>query len=281
MSKPIVVVGVDGSDAATDALRWAIDCAEAHGGTVRAVSAWNVPTFGGPMAEPTAPVAGPDLAQAAADAIEHSLSQLDRVPASLERVVVHGDPVALLEQMGAEPDVVMVVVGRRGLGRLATVLLGSTSRALIHGAPCPVAVVPRGKHDHGGPTLVGVDGSPGALAALRWADRWGGPHIIAVHAWRVHYFHNVPMLPRSEFAEMAQARLEKTQREFEAGPPAHATQIDYRLTEGDARSMLVSRHASMLVVGKCHGLPARMVGSVAAAVTVRSSIPVIVTPPTE
>lgn len=61
---------------------------------------------------------------------------------SVEIQFCWGDPVeAILETVQTE-QVDAIVVGRRGLGTLASLLLGSVSRKLVQLAPCPVIVVP-------------------------------------------------------------------------------------------------------------------------------------------
>ncbi|MBY8854424.1 universal stress protein, partial [Saccharothrix sp. MB29] len=57
----------------------------------------------------------------------------------VDRVVVHDRPARAL--LDAARTAQLVVVGSRGLGGFAGMLLGSTSQALVHHAPCPLAVV--------------------------------------------------------------------------------------------------------------------------------------------
>ena len=66
----------------------------------------------------------------------------------------------------------LLVVGARGLGGFRGLLLGSVSQQCLHHASGPVAVVHGGDDGRPEPTgrvVVGVDGSPAAEAALRWA----------------------------------------------------------------------------------------------------------------
>jgi|SRR6266849_2135906 len=59
--------------------------------------------------------------------------------------VVHGlntDPADLVANFAKEADADVIVVGTRGHGRVAGMLLGSVTQRLLHVAPCPVLAVP-------------------------------------------------------------------------------------------------------------------------------------------
>ncbi|HZC51535.1 MAG TPA: universal stress protein [Mycobacterium sp.] len=134
-----IVVGVDGSAPSKLALRWADYLARAMGGAqIRAVIAWHSPgTYGWPS---YAPEDGNPEAAA-----ERCLSQaVDEVfatgrPLGMDLVVREGGAAkVLLEQ---SRDVSMLIVGSRGHGGFAGLLLGSVSMACAEHAGCPVLVV--------------------------------------------------------------------------------------------------------------------------------------------
>lgn len=83
----------------------------------------------------------------------------------------------------------MVVVGSRGLGGLATMLLGSTAAAVATHATCPVVVVraqPDAEWSADGPVVVGIDGSPTSEAAIAWAFDAASRRsadLLALHVW--------------------------------------------------------------------------------------------------
>ena len=92
-------------------------------------------------------------------------------------------------------DAALLVVGARGRGGFASLLLGSVSQKVLHHATCPVAVIRAGQEPSPrvgeGRIVVGVDGSRNADAALRWAidegrrrgaERRGRPRLA--HALR-------------------------------------------------------------------------------------------------
>ncbi len=60
----------------------------------------------------------------------------------VERRVVFGDPATALTDIARDDDAEMIVLGSHGRGSLASAVLGSVSRAVAAGAPCPVAIVP-------------------------------------------------------------------------------------------------------------------------------------------
>lgn len=135
-----IVVGVDGSPAAAAALRWALNEAQLRGTTVEAVRAW---TF--PMADAIHAAAADILVQ---DIAQFSEEQLERVVADVagpdpavkvERRVVEGPPARVLVDAAAGAD--LLVVGSRGRGGFAGLLLGSVAQQCVHHAPCPIVVI--------------------------------------------------------------------------------------------------------------------------------------------
>ena len=80
----------------------------------------------------------------------------------------------------------LVVIGDRGRGGVAGLLLGSVAVALAARGECPVAVVRGRTSAADGPVVVGVDGTPVSEAALAWAFEEAdarSAELVAVHAW--------------------------------------------------------------------------------------------------
>lgn len=131
-----VVVGVDGSEYGTNALRYAIAEAALRGTTVRAVAAYGVlhPAFG----------ADPEMvarmrAEIDADAADTITRALGDTTVSVEKVAMEGPAAeAILDNAH---DAQLVVVGTHGKGLVRRILLGSVSRQVLNDADLPVAVV--------------------------------------------------------------------------------------------------------------------------------------------
>ena len=147
MSKAIVV-GVDGSDASIEALRWAADEARLRATTLRAVHAWSfmpMQPIGDPgmLAMPAGDLAGQLGAEneAARRSLEVALSEaLGSEPdLELEQRLVEGDAGDALVAESATAE--LVVVGSHGRTGLKAALLGSVSRHVVSHAACPVVVV--------------------------------------------------------------------------------------------------------------------------------------------
>jgi nucleotide-binding universal stress UspA family protein len=104
-----------------------------------------------------------------------SLGLLDRAagPSGADqRAVGDVSPGRALQHVAEETEADLIVVGSCHHGSIARVLLGDVSRAVLHGAPCPVVVAPRGYHEesHRIATIgVGFNRSPEAGAALELA----------------------------------------------------------------------------------------------------------------
>lgn len=138
-----IVVGVDGSEHAERALTWAIEEARLRGSSVQLVSAWHVPA----MVYGTS--AG--LVQPISESIDETFRKVaDEVAtAAAERVRGAGLEADANVQQGQAADVVveaarnadLLVVGSRGHGGFAGLLLGSVSAQCAHHAPCPLVIV--------------------------------------------------------------------------------------------------------------------------------------------
>ena len=137
-----IVVGVDGSDGAQAALRFALDEARLRGAAVRAVAAWHVPAtaFGGAYVPPTDGLLD-ELEASTRQTLERVLSDAgDHADVEVEPVVREGAPAHVLLEEAS--DAALLVVGTRGLGGFRGLLLGSVGQQCTHHAPCPVVVVP-------------------------------------------------------------------------------------------------------------------------------------------
>ncbi|WP_213451672.1 universal stress protein [Rhizomonospora bruguierae] len=133
-----VVAGVDGSDGSMLALDFALSQADAAGVKLRVVTAWAPPPGDGVPP----PLTDPDrLTESVRKALHERLAgPRARYPdVEVEESFVYDRPVNAM--LDAAERARLVVVGSRGHGGFAGLLLGSVSRALMNHASCPVAVV--------------------------------------------------------------------------------------------------------------------------------------------
>lgn len=158
-----IVVGIDGSEPAFGALRWASDLADRAGADLVAAWAW----IGGD-AHPDPGAAGSlrDLAERDLRAWCAGVPTL----ATPGFAMVEGDARHALMAVAEDHDAELLVVGPHGRGGPGGVRLGSVTNHLVHHTRTPLAIVPPGaasvpiRH-----VVLGVDGSPGSLAAVRFA----------------------------------------------------------------------------------------------------------------
>jgi nucleotide-binding universal stress UspA family protein len=139
-----VVVGVDGSPAGEGAVEVAFDEASFRGTGLVAMHTWSDVTVGSAF----------DIAAVSLDwqAVETDEQRVlaerlagwqEKYPdVRVHRVVTRDRPVQSLLAQGENAQ--LLVVGSRGRGGFAGLVLGSTSQTLLHHAPCPVTVVRRG-----------------------------------------------------------------------------------------------------------------------------------------
>lgn len=278
-----VITGVDGSDAALVAVRWAAVDAARQQVPLRLVSAYRYPVvYGPPIASVVADneadrqFAAANLEQARVAALQ---AARDVAGASVEvsSAPLDGLPIpALLEE---SRQARLLVVSTRGRGAIMRGLFGSVSSALTSHAHCPVAVIPDDLQQltHPGPVVVGVDGSePGQRAleiAFDQASR-RGTGLIAVHAWENYGMYRF----QADIEQAAHALLAESLAGFGDRYPGVVVR-DLVVQDRPARAILEQApDAALVVVGSRGrgGFAGLALGSTSRTVLHRVTCPVIV-----
>jgi nucleotide-binding universal stress UspA family protein len=279
-----VVVGVDGSPASSRALRWATTHARRHGSRLRIVAAYSAPW------SPAGFASGVDadaVALSGAEELVDEMVEMARGAAPAMVVgglAVCGSPVKVLD--AAVTDGSLIVVGSRGHGDFASLLLGATSLQLATHASAPVVVVRGNAEADSGPIIVGADGSAGAEAALGLAFEEAavrGCTLMAVRGYHVpvpRFGRHVEPVDfdgtRLRAAELASLRdsIGPWQEKY----PDVAVQP--LVVRGDAASVLVamSSAAQLVVVGtRGHGgFTGLLLGSVGQKLLHHAHCPVLI-----
>lgn len=290
-SDPAVIVGIDGSDSALRAAEWAAHEARDRGLPVRLVHAFDWPDS---LLDPNAVLArrvastlpGSDYRQDLVRVAEQKLAEAAAAVrnvapgAEVGTALVEGAPVHVLRSEAAHAQ--LAVVGTRGLGGFAGLLVGSVAIGLASHAPCPVVVV-RGDvvRTSRAPVLVGFDDSEGSVRALEFAidaARRRRVPLEVLFAWRDTY--DVP----GDAEGVAEAALQKIEEQLAARRSLpDEVEVRPRVVPGRPAPSLVERsaHAQLLVVGSRGrgGLGGLLLGSVSHAVLHHAECPVAVVGP--
>ena len=135
-----IVVGIDGSDASKDALRWAYRQAAVTGSELVAVAVWSYVTMSYPAVSGYVPTVGDlDLEADTKLMLEQTVKEvLDSSP-GIRLVVTEGHPADVLVRFSEAAD--LVVLGSRGHGGFVGALIGSVSQHVVAHAECPVVVI--------------------------------------------------------------------------------------------------------------------------------------------
>lgn len=133
-----IVVGVDGSPGSREALRWAARLAGLTGAPVDVVAAWELNGLGWDLLRLLPPGYSPegDVERSVNETIDEVLG--DDRPANLRVAVLRGPAASTL--LAASAQALMLIVGSRGHGGFAGLLLGSVSANVVEHAGCPVLV---------------------------------------------------------------------------------------------------------------------------------------------
>ena len=181
-----VVVGYDGSPQADLAVSWAAAEAALRGRGLTIVHAILPSVAAGSLGAGLAP--SPELigqletnAHDQLEALATTLRPLDVLTS-----VTIGGPSGVLLEASETADV--VVVGSRGRGGFASLILGSVAAQVAAHAACPVVTIRKAPADDAREIVVGIDATPGSEAALAFAFDEASRHgwtLIAVHAWDI------------------------------------------------------------------------------------------------
>ena|ERR1700730_15770649 len=140
---PGIVVGIDGSEHSQHVLEWAMREAALQQAPLTVLTVHQVAGShwtGNPIIYPEDRPEQERARQATEEAVDKAASQLGGArPASVTVRAVSGLPAQ--ELVAASQDADLVVVGSRGGGGFAGLLMGSVSAQVVRHAACPVAVI--------------------------------------------------------------------------------------------------------------------------------------------
>ncbi|MFR9775125.1 universal stress protein [Micromonospora sp. MS34] len=180
-----VVVGVDGSEPALRAVRLAAGEATRRHRPLRVVHGFIWPLLRVSVQAPAGGPPGGGLRHQAEEIVTAAVAEAEAAAPGL-RVsgeIIDGEASAAL--LGEAPSAAMIVVGDRGLGGFAALVVGSVAIQVAAYADCPVLVA-RGAGRPAGPVVVGVDGSARSRPAVEFAAEEAsvrGARLHAVHAY--------------------------------------------------------------------------------------------------
>ncbi len=255
-SGPPVVVGVDGSERALSAVRFAAAEAVSRHRPLHVVHAFVWPSVKDVFPPGVQQTSVSSLHRQAEGFLTEATDQARKAAPAVTVGTELVDGTATPVLLRASRHAAVLVLGHRGLGGFSGLVLGSVAVQAVTHARCPVLIV-RGETRADGPVVAGVDGSPTSVGALAFAAEEADlrrSELIAVHTW-THPVSSGPgdMLPL--VYDPAAVSREEHIVLGEAVAAVAGTYPDVRIREqvsrGPAAKTLTewSRRAQLLVVG--------------------------------
>jgi nucleotide-binding universal stress UspA family protein len=221
------------------------------------------------------------------ESVASQLGSADFVPARLDGAIAGRSAARALHEYAEEQQADLIVVGSCRHGKIGRVLTGSVGESLLRGAPCAVAVAPRGfaQQERRGFDLIGTayDGSPEAALALKEAG--GLSHSLNAQLRLITVVptpHGVVNVQVEELERTALRRQYRGILEWGASNVEEGAEEKTVLLEGDPAIILADQGSQLdlLLLGSRGYGPIRsaLLGAVSSAVIRTASCPVLVTP---
>lgn len=280
-----ILVGIDGTTSGEDALAFAQRLATSTGAALRVATVY-------PYSDVHSRASNEAFRRALR---EDALIVLERATAELDddvprHVIADVSPPRALHHLAEETGAALLVVGSTHRGPVGRVLPGSTGERILHGAPCPVAIVPRDYKSHGreiGAIGVGYDGLEESEVALTSACELAhrlGARLRVIQVFDIDYDATPALMPgvsaaavRDEAQRMRREKL--AERVAALAQPAEAEAV---FVDGNPGARLADEAAGvdLLVIGSRGYGPVRAVllGGVAHALVRAAEGPVVVLP---
>jgi len=143
-----IIVGVDGSESSARALAWCATNSKALGAEVVAAFAVDLPIYAASgFGFAPIPVPLPEVSESERERLHETITNewcapLAKAGVTVRSAVIDGSPPVALMAIAEKENADLVVVGRRGHGGFAELLLGSTAHHLSHHLDRPLVIVP-------------------------------------------------------------------------------------------------------------------------------------------
>lgn len=278
-----VLVGVDGSESALQAVRWAAAEAARRGAPLQVEHTWVWPLYRVSLGPAAGAPEGAGLQAQAERVLAEAVDAARRVALELEvdSRLVTGDTASRLVE--GSRDAQLLVLGSRGLGGFAGLLLGSVGVACAMHAACPVVVV-RGDAGRHGPVVLGIDGHDrshhSVAEAFAMAHRLGTP-VRAVHSFTIPLRQEGATSYRDHLVAAEEDARALVEKELAAARVEHPD-VPVEVVLGDhppAKELLLSsKTAGLVVVGArgSGGFAGLLLGSTSQALVHHAHCPVMV-----